>query len=293
MEPPSQVNNGAVCLLVVNDVAEMLNISIKSILANTNASIFLGYKDLRDVRPYINHPRIELLNLEKEYNELELKGSSTSYSDWSDDDFFKIVQLKWSLLKNLLKLNYNFLIYSDLDVIWNADVYKKIESYFEVRPDKSMLIQSFTRDIDSPQLCMGLVAFRNNNLVKNFLDSSQVEHQVLSQSVARVGDDEITTQFYAKSGFPNWIVELPQTTFPVGVTIALFKSRNAFPGLNAQQPFIFHANYVVGIKNKVLLMKYFLGPRKRSQYGARFTAKQWLFLVTKRIKWNILLRFKY
>jgi hypothetical protein len=88
-------------------------------------------------------------------------------------------------------------------------------------------------------------------------------------------------------GYPNWLCELPQTTFPVGVSLNLFRSKTAFPGLVPQDPFVFHANFVVGLANKVMLMKKFLSREKRTRYNAKFTAAEILMFTSKELKYFV------
>ena len=69
-----------------------------------------------------------------------------------------------------------------------------------------------------------------------------------------LGEDDVITKMYVDLNYPNWIGELPQSSFPVGRMLNLYR-KSSYPGLEMQSPVIFHANFVVGIKNKRLLLR--------------------------------------
>jgi hypothetical protein len=184
----------------------------------------------------------------------------------------------------MLNSNFDFVIYSDLDVVWSLDAYTEIELGFERRPDISIQIQSFSRSISEPKLCMGFVAFRNDTISQEFIKVGGRRHGVELMRSPRIGDDDVATMLYIEASYPKWLIELPQTTFPVGASINLFRGRGAFPGLRAQEPFIFHANFAVGLNNKILLMKTFLLKEQREKYNSRFSPKEFLVIFAKRVK---------
>lgn len=265
----------------------MPNIALRSIFAATAHPIYLGFVNFSDVEEFQSNPRIILIDLGKDYHDLGLGISEMSYTDWTNDDFFKIVQLKWSLLNKVLGMGFDFVVYSDLDVIWQLDAFQEVARCFIARPGISIQIQSFTRSSDQPKLCMGFVAFRNDLNSRAFIAESAKRHTQELQTDSRVGDDDIATLLYIEREFPTWIYELPQTTFPVGVSLNLFRSKPAFPGLIAQEPFIYHANFVVGLSNKVLLMKVFLEKEQRKLLGANFTVSEKVLLESKKLRYLI------
>ncbi len=278
---------GAVCVLLVNRIPVMPRISIGSILATTSQPIYLGFVNPYDVEEFKDNPRVILVDLSEEYRMLDLYIDGHSYTGWTNDVFFRIVQLKWSLLNRVLQLDFDFVIYSDLDVIWQLDAYLEMSRSFMARPDISIQIQSFTRNLDQPRLCMGFVAFRNDVNSRDFIRESARRHRRELQIDPRVGDDDIATLLYNEYKFPTWVHELPQTTFPVGVSLNLFRGKPIFPGLISQEPFIFHANFVVGLRNKILLMKVFLNKEQRKFLRANFTLLEVVVLASKRFRYFV------
>jgi len=277
-------NAGAICLLIVNRIPDMPRISIASILDATDEPVHIGYVEKSDVEEFEKNPRVVLLDLSTEYKQLDLSLKNKNYTGWADNDFFKIVQLKWVLLNKVMGMGYSFVIYTDLDVVWQLNAYQEVRDSFIHRNDISIQIQSFTRSLSDPRLCMGFVAFRNDNNAREFISQGAIRHNLELRTNPRIGDDDIASMLYVEKGHPSWMMELPQTTFPVGVTLNLFRGRPAFPGLVAQDPFIFHANFVVGLPNKVLLMKTFLSKRQRKLYNAKFTPTETLVFASKELK---------
>jgi hypothetical protein len=76
---------------------------------------------------------------------------------------------------------------------------------------------------------------------------------------------------YRELNFPSWIKELPQATFPVGSMVNLYSKKNLFPGLKGPSSYIFHANYVVGINNKILLLEKFLSQISAHRLGFKLS----------------------
>lgn len=280
-------NTGAICLLIVNRIPDMPRISIASILDATDEPIHIGYVEKSDVEEFEKNPRIVLLDLSAEYKHLDFSLKNKNYTGWAHDDFFKIVQLKWVLLNKVIEMGFSFVIYSDLDVVWQLNAYQEVKDSFNLRNNASVQIQSFTRSLSEPRLCMGFVAFRNDKNAREFISQGAIRHNLELRTNPRIGDDDIASMLYVEKGYPSWMMELPQTTFPVGVTLNLFRGKAAFPGLVAQDPFIFHANFVVGLPNKVLLMKTFLSKRQRKLFDAKFTPMEIFVFASKELKFYL------
>ena len=144
-------------------------------------------------------------------------------------------------------------IYSDLDVFWFRDASIAISEALEVMPSVDILIQNFSSDPYNSQLCMGFVAFRNVPRTHEILLTCSELHKKLLKSSPRTGDDEVMTTFYKLNDYPSYIFQLPQSTFPVGNMINNYAKKKIFPGLNPFSPYIFHANFVVGLHKKLLI----------------------------------------
>lgn len=247
----------AICFLVVNKMKELPEIAITSAHERTGAEIFIGCLDESDLPSLRADIRVNLVPLENQFS-IDDKNLTHVYRDFAHDSFYQIVQLKWQLLQKIFNLGYDYIIYSDTDVYWNQDPCGELVDVFEKRQQVHVQIQSFTDQASHPKLCMGFVAFRVSDKSREFISNCQARHTRYSQEIGRIGDDDIVTQYYEESDFPEFILELPQTTFPVGRMLKIFTKNSKFPGLPSPVPYIFHANYVVGLRNKTILMKVFM-----------------------------------
>jgi hypothetical protein len=236
---------------------ELPEIAITSAHERSGAEIFLGYLDESDLpslpdNVVTNRVLLENNSLFEEFNHERV------YEDFAQDSFYQIVQLKWQLLLKVFELGYDYVIYSDTDVYWNQDPCKELVEVFQTRRGVHVQIQSFTDQASGPKLCMGFVAFRNSPQSTEFITDCQARHVKYSLEIGRIGDDDIVTQYYEEKDFPELILELPQTTFPTGRMLKLFSKSSKYPGMPSPVPYIFHANFVVGLRNKTILMKVFM-----------------------------------
>lgn len=268
---------------MINRIFELPNLSIQSVLDSTNSEIYIGYLNEMDILGLPVSERINYLRLENS-NSGDNKISTEGYQDFSTDSFYRIVQHKWQLIDRVLSLEYDYVIYSDTDVYWNLNPVPELEKSFDLRPESHVLIQSFTDELSDPKLCMGFVAFRNSEVVHRFIKNCELRHSQLASQNSKVGDDDVVTLINRELGFPVWITELPQTTFPVGRMLKLYKKNSVMPGLSFPIPFIFHANYVVGLQNKRLLLKLFIKKYSIRDHKHNLGIRLWCVLNVKRLR---------
>lgn len=244
-------HHGAICFLVINKISELPKVAIRSALESSSLDIYIGYTNSEDIKELLLSERIHPVDLSKSTNPMLL---TSDYQDFSQAAFYEIVQLKWELFGKLLS-KFDFLIYSDIDVIWFRDAAAYVGSAFQANPEIDLLAQSFTEQIGKELLCMGFVGMRNTARTRDFIESCRRYHTEVFQSNKYLGDDEVLTERYQQVGRPNWIRELPQMFFPVGKMLNLYATRPKFPGLSAPDPYIFHLNYVVGLRNKRIMLR--------------------------------------
>lgn len=247
-----------VCVLLANRIEKLPEIAIKSILMESNSNISIGYLNVSDLVGIPESSRISLIDLRENAIELGINLNSRSYSPFTELEFFRIVQLKWSLLHIILIKNPNGVtIYSDLDVVWIDDVSDYVEKVFAQRSDINALVQDYTSNNAKPELCMGLFAIRNSQESINLISKCASLHIGMITKYPRTGDDDVISQYYLEND-GSGIHLLPQSVFPVGNLINAFTSKSLLPGLNGYPPKLFHANFVVGIRKKILLLYIFL-----------------------------------
>ncbi len=240
-----------VAFLVINKIDELPIASIGSVLENSSNPIMVGYLNEQDIVGLNLSPRIKFIKL-KPLPDIDLKGE---YKDFSDSLFYQIVQLKWQLIETLFELDYECIIYTDLDVIWFSDPISSLEAVFAQDSKVALQIQSFTSDPSSPKLCMGFVAFRNTVATHKIVSECKDIHIKSLKNNSKFGDDDAVTKYFIENNMTHQIRLLPQSTFPVGSLLNLFATVPVFPGLAPPTPYIFHLNYVVGLQNKRIMMR--------------------------------------
>jgi hypothetical protein len=245
-----------ICLLVINDLKQMVEISIKTILEESASEIIIGYVSEKDILKLRNvSERIKFLDLQYEFDQLGLLSTDSNYQQYTESAFFSIVQLKWPLiLKTLDDYPLSNVIYSDSDVIWCADASIEIQGCFQRNPDINVLVQDQSISPIETSLCMGFVAFRNSNESRVIISSAIQMHAESLKMNPKIGDDSIISDIYRTQKFKGSITPLPQSGFPIGNLANLYSQKHLFPGLGFTYLYIFHANYVLGIHRKVLLM---------------------------------------
>lgn len=269
---------------------DLPEIVIKSALNTTQSDIYLGYIRREDLPSLPESGRIKLI-------ELKTRGFDSDrefkYQSFSEQSFYQIVQYKWALLAEVMNLGHEFIVYSDTDVYWNRNPIIELEQTFEKLPHVNIQIQSFTDSLLDPKLCMGFVGFRNCNETLEFINKCESKHSELSQDGSRIGDDDVVTLLFKEIGRPNWLIELPQSTFPVGRMLKLYAVNSLYPGIGSPVPFIFHANFVIGLNNKILLLKLFIARYAVSKNRKHLPVNLKILLVLKhfrllliRVKWS-------
>lgn len=247
-----------ICFLSINTPVDLSLISIGSCLSATDNEIFVGFTDLTDVKSFPDNPRIKLIDLGADADKLGI--SKGSYKDFSQEEFFQLVQLKWILISKVMNISDSkYVQYCDLDVLWISNPSNYIVETFNKHPLAEILIQDASTDPSLPDLCMGYCAFRNSASTKQMLSELQLLHERLLGTNPFLGDDDVVTEYYRNSRDLR-IIRLPQVTFPVGNMGLLYSGKSYFPGVKAPTPYIFHANFVIGARRKV---EYLLMLRKR------------------------------
>jgi hypothetical protein len=280
----------AICFLNINEMGEMAHTSIQSALDATDCDIFIGTDIDVEVVGYIfpSNPRIHYVQL-KISNDLS-NTDNRLYQDFNSDLFYQIVLYKWQLIKRMLEMDFDYVIYSDTDVYWNRNPVSDLLLSFKRDESKEILIQDATLLAGEIRLCMGFVAIRNSDESVALISEANTLHIEMSGSRDRVGDDDVISEMYRETEVHKIVGRLPQISYPVGVFLNLYTSRDSFPGLRAPAPFIFHANFTIGLSRKYLLMRRFCSGRGPGRFS-RYSVKMFAFLLYLRLR-LVLGRFK-
>jgi len=246
-------------MLVVNKIDRLPKISTTSILEVCDSNIAIGYVNENDIADIPKSPRITYINLMAEFKDLEIEHLSKKYISFDNDSFFKIVRLKWVLFKKVFEnFEFDFLVYSDLDVIWLKNPMLEFANSFEAFPSTLAFVQDFTTEPSSPNLCMGIFALRRHLSSLNLIEDCKIIHLEMAKKSPRIGDDDVITSYYKISNGIT-IRLLPQISFPVGNLLKAYTKKEVFPGLRPKSPYIFHANFVVGNLKKIMILDIFMG----------------------------------
>jgi len=249
-----ELGRTAICFLVINHIPDLPNLAINSVLQHSDSDIYIGTVREIDRESLPKNSRINYVDLNQDASVLGISSERGQYESFEKDDFFSLVQLKWSLLAKVSQISKcEFLVYNDIDVFWLRPVLPDIVLAFENSAQVQMMIQHFSWVPGRPQLCMGFVAFRMGAYFDQLIAKASSLHARMLKTNPRTGDDDVITDLYNHEGWPAEIQLLPQPTFPVGNLLNLFSKRDEFPGLKPFAPYIFHANFVVGLRKKLLI----------------------------------------
>ena len=267
--------NTAICLLIINKVPALPRLAIESILECTQNTIFIGFMNPSDIQDIPESPRLNKI----QFTGLELASpvatDGVKYVDFSVPEFYNLVQYKWVLLEHVSKLGFDSIVFSDFDVYWNKNPIMELEETFKAFPEVDIQIQAYTSRPSNEQLCMGFVTFRNTKDLLLDLQVLKDLHSELLQENRMTGDDDVISKlFHSDANFRAKVLKLPQSTFPTGNLINVFSRRNLFPGLVPFEPFIFHANFVVGSRKKTLLLETFIYNSQFAKSGTKVTFRQ-------------------
>ena len=241
-----------ICFLLINEILDLPESVIRSALENSHSDIYIGYIDEQDLKGVPESNRIHFVPLKNKAMDLGVE--SGFYKGFDKDSFFTLVQLKWYLFQHLMEfVKPKFIIYSDLDVIWLKNPVEPLLVGFGLNPRTHIYLQDFTANPSVPRLCMGFFAFRNTEVVYNIIEAAQKLHHEMLITDPQTGDDDVITRFYSENDLPETIQKLPQSTFPVGNLLNAYSRKSLFYGIPKIDPYIFHANFVVGNRKKVQL----------------------------------------
>jgi hypothetical protein len=246
--------NRVIALLVINKPPKFAHLAFESLLSNSNDLICVGFLNSEDISELPKTKQIRYVKLHN--HEVSARFvDSKSYLAFDSNDFFYLVTFKWTLFKFLFESGVQQIVYTDLDVLWFSDISQQMERIHDKHPDSKVLIQDATVESDSPRLCMGLLSLKNCPEVRNLVE---ICHSLHLERVAKghmYGDDDVITEYYQTEVGSSLIERLPQALYPVGIFLNLLRNNSPYGGLISSKPLIFHANYVVGASNKLVVMK--------------------------------------
>ena len=185
----------------------------------------------------------------------EISGSKDATYIYGTPCFNQLMYQKVLFLQRNLHA-YRHVIYSDLDVAWLRN---PIPHLREIHKEHSFAFQSEAQSVSRKTLCFGFVSIRSSVISRYFI-SSLVKNLKPSGSLAlHESDQEALNRLHQTSRyFHRTVYVLSEALFPNGLGYKLFAKDDEDAQLTQKlEPYIFHANFVVGLpKKRYLLQKY-------------------------------------
>jgi len=178
----------------------------------------------------------------------------TQSFDFDTASFNLMMQQKVLFIERSLR-DYKYVIYSDLDVAWLKN---PLPLLFEISKEFDVAFQSEVQASARPVLCFGFVSIRST-IFSRFLFRKIARKLVISSIDNLVVDQEILNEFYNESLlFRKRSFPLPEGLFPNGLLYKILdKNEDDELLTNQLQPFIYHANFLIGTTAKArFLSKY-------------------------------------
>ena len=173
----------------------------------------------------------------------------SEYSSFGSQPFTDISWKKILFLRQLIE-TYPHVVYADLDVSW---IRNPLPYLIQVALTYPIAIQTEALPRFPPAVCLGFVSFAKAEKTIAFLDSLIALH-----STQPGLDDQVASQKLIEDDI-SWLRDiyfLPETLFLNGLGFRSLQNvdQNPCPMEGELQPFVFHANWTVGIDNKRKLL---------------------------------------
>jgi len=185
----------------------------------------------------------------------EIPSSIAGSHDYGTPCFNQLMHQKVFFIHRNLHA-YRHVIYSDLDVAWLRN---PIPHLNEIHKKYAFAFQSEAQSVCRKILCFGFLSIRSS-IVSRYYFGILARSLKSSASLALYeSDQEILNRLYQSSRYLHRAVYiLSETLFPNGLGYKLLAKDDEDAQLTQRlQPYIFHANFVVGLpKKRCLLEKY-------------------------------------
>jgi hypothetical protein len=189
-----------------------------------------------------------------EFSQSSVGASSDTYANYGTRTF---IDVNWSKVYYLLWLlqRHDHVVYADVDVGWIANPLPYLRSVSKVFP---LAFQTESHPAFPPVLCWGFLAFRRSYGARRFLRALLKIHR--AQPADKLPIDEQASCATWLADHPRWfrkIYLLPETLFLNGMGYRNLTGSAATLEIvqGSISPFVFHANWTVGLENKRALMR--------------------------------------
>lgn len=261
------------CLLIGNETWQLQERSIRSLRALHPEQDILLYHSLDDDRDAIietlRELKVETVDIGKPG--LMKAMSASTYSQYNSLEFNIKTSFKWLAILGAMSSKLDDVIFIDADIAIISPL--PFSSFNEIWKYYDIFVQDEGNQIFPKHPCTGFIGFKccedNINLLEMLhkeqcsaivSDEGQHDQAIFYQHISR------DFECYKKVYF------MPQMLFPVGYMAPIysrFRQGDSMELEGHDDPFIYHANWVVGVEAKSALMDTMLAPKsmgdKRTQ----------------------------
>jgi len=184
----------------------------------------------------------------------QIFSGETNSFDFDTASFNLMMQQKVLFIERSLR-DYKYVIYSDLDVAWLKN---PLPLLLEVLNEFDFAFQSEVQASARPVLCFGFASIRST-VFSRFLFKKLAKNLIGGSNENPVVDQVILNEFYKNNlFFRKRLWPLPEGLFPNGLLYKILNNNEDDELLaNQLQPFIYHANFLIGTTAKAkFLSKY-------------------------------------
>ncbi len=184
--------------------------------------------------------------------EMEAASEGSAYADYGTVSFSAIGDLRWRYVAEALEEGYHAL-YCDIDIAWLRNPLPYLASILEVY---DLAIQTEPVGIFPPDFCLGFFCARPSPaaqaLVARF---REVFAEARAVNAASPQQGPFRQMLCREPRYLSAIFPLPESLFPTGLLHPLLGGDGAAPALvGVREPFIFHANWLIGQQDKIRLL---------------------------------------
>jgi len=175
------------------------------------------------------------------------------YFDYGTEPFIAVNWEKVRYIRWLLD-RYRHVVYADLDVGWLADPLWYLDAVTKFFP---LAFQTEALRRFPPVLCWGFLSALSSNTTRTLLDTMLCDYNARPRDLPPVDEQNTLDAMIAKNpSFLGNVYLLPEGLFVngIGYRHLLNEPAAAAPLHGKIEPFVFHANWTVGLADKRKLM---------------------------------------
>ena len=253
------------CLLIGNETWQLQERSIRSLRALHPEQDILLYHSLDDDRDAIietlRELKVETVDIGKPG--LMKAMSASTYSRYNSLEFNIKTSFKWLAILGAMSSKLDDVIFIDADIAIISPL--PFSSFNEIWKYYDIFVQDEGNQVFPKHPCTGFIGFKcreDNIVLLEKLHKEQCSAIVSGESQ----HDQTTFYQHISRDFECYkkVYFMPQMLFPVGYMAPIysrFRQSDSIELEGHDDPFIYHANWVVGVEAKSALMDTMLAPK--------------------------------